>query len=166
MEYRELLRRFWQKVERTDWCWNWTGGLDDHGYGRIKIAGSAVKAHRFAYELLHGPLPSEVLVLHRCDNRRCVRPDHLFEGDQLANVEDAKAKGRCRGNAGLGEPKRLGPWQGRGYGKLSPEQVDDIRTRYATGKVLQRELAAEFGVSPAYICELLQGRYRVEVDSL
>lgn len=69
--------RFWQKVERTESCWIWHGTLAAHSYGQLSVDGRNVIAHRFAYELLRGPIPAGLQIDHLCRNPRCVNPDHL-----------------------------------------------------------------------------------------
>ncbi len=71
--------RFWSKVEPTGFCWNWTKGLDPGGYGRfwISVERGPGFAHRFAYELLVGPIPEGMVLDHLCHNRACVNPDHV-----------------------------------------------------------------------------------------
>jgi len=71
--------RFWARVEPTGFCWEWVGGLDTNGYGRVKVPDThaASKAHRVAYELLVGPIPGGLVIDHLCRNTRCVNPDHL-----------------------------------------------------------------------------------------
>ena len=69
--------RFWSKVDKTDNCWLWTASCDTAGYGRIKLGGKMVPAHRFSYEWAHGGIPEGLQVDHRCHQRNCVRPDHL-----------------------------------------------------------------------------------------
>jgi hypothetical protein len=97
-------KRFYQKVHL------WTGARSIWGYGRLKRGGVMyAAAHRVAWELANGPVPDGRFVLHRCDVRSCVNPDHLFLGTQLDNVNDMYAKGRhpnSRKPPGLGAPAR------------------------------------------------------------
>ena len=74
---RDPDERFWEKVEKTDYCWNWLGVKNDAGYGQIHISGQLVYAHRYSYELLRGPIPEGLEPDHLCRNHSCVRPDHL-----------------------------------------------------------------------------------------
>lgn len=88
--------RFWQKVDvRADGCWEYRGKIARAtGYGCFSIGYEHVYAHRFSWMLARGPIPDGLCVLHHCDNRPCVRPDHLFLGDRAANNADMHAKGR------------------------------------------------------------------------
>jgi hypothetical protein len=109
---RPIAERFWSKVWITDTCWIWTGAMTaagELGYGILKVDRSRrnVLAHRFAYELTHGPIPSGLMVCHTCDVRKCVRPDHLFLGTAKDNVRDAIAKTQLWGVARSGNPTFL-----------------------------------------------------------
>lgn len=81
-------------------CWNWMLSKDKPGYGRLKIQmGSRDKyrmtsAHRYAFEIFIGHIPNGMNVLHRCDNRACCNPEHLFLGTQQDNMIDMHQKGR------------------------------------------------------------------------
>ncbi len=90
--------RFWAKVEKfvgPNACWVWTGARYSNGYGLGRgLDGRNHTAQRLSWELHNGPIPDGMLVCHRCDNRPCVRPDHLFLGDYLINSHDMMAKGR------------------------------------------------------------------------
>lgn len=89
-------RTFWDKVLIGDGCWEWQRARNNAGYGRLTIDNRSLYAHRTAWTLWNGRQPT-VQVLHRCDNPPCCRPDHLFDGDQSINIQDAVAKGRHRG---------------------------------------------------------------------
>lgn len=124
-------------------CWEWTGALD-HGYG-MYWDGRKVRAHRFAYEQAHGPIPAELCVLHKCDNRKCVNPSHLFLGTRKDNAHDGIQKGRML----VGE---LNP-----IAKLTAEQVLEIRKAFASG-VKERALAEKYHVSGSAICGVVYRR--------
>jgi len=89
--------RFWYYViKHDDGCWEWTGGTQKPGYGKLGAGGgdNAAYAHRVSWEIHYGPIPEGMRVLHRCDNPPCTRPDHLFLGTQTDNMKDMWAKGR------------------------------------------------------------------------
>lgn len=88
--------RFWEKVRRGGQgeCWEWQAAILDTGYGSFSFNGKSGTAHRASWEIANGPIPDGLWVLHRCDNRKCVRPDHLFLGTQVDNMRDMAAKGR------------------------------------------------------------------------
>ena len=93
--------RFWSKVDKTDTCWNWTGAKNLTGYGRFWLNGQK-SAHRVALQLEGIDIPSGMCVLHKCDNRACVNPAHLFIGTQQDNIADMHQKGRY---VNKGQPK-------------------------------------------------------------
>ena len=78
-------------------CEEWPGAVSGVGYGQRWAQGRVVSAHRFAWEEAHGPIPEGLCVLHHCDNRRCIRVDHLFLGTRADNSLDMVRKGRARG---------------------------------------------------------------------
>jgi hypothetical protein len=95
-----LFKRFWNKVLLGDECWEWQGSINNMGYGKIQVRMDdgyhAVYAHRVSWFLATGEWPTEQ-VLHRCDNTRCVRHGHHFQGTQKDNMQDASEKGRTSG---------------------------------------------------------------------
>lgn len=88
------LARFEAKVLKTEGCWLWQGGLFPKGYGSFWLDGKNRTAHRVAYELYVGKVPSDLIVCHRCDVRSCVNPHHLFLGTDQDNADDRERKGR------------------------------------------------------------------------
>lgn len=126
-------------------CWPWTGGHSSKGYGQFRIAkGKMITAHRFALELAIGPLPPSAFACHKCDNRNCVNPAHLFPGTNSENILDAVSKGRA--SMGGKVPNA----------KLTAITVRRIRRLSATG-MFQRDIAKKFGVSQYAIWCVLSG---------
>lgn len=80
-------QRFWEKVKKSDGCWEWQDSLS-LGYGHISTRpGTKVPAHRFSYELANGPIPDGLFVDHICHNPACVRPEHLRAVTPKQNTE-------------------------------------------------------------------------------
>jgi len=88
--------RFWPKVNKTEGCWEWTACIRN-GYGAFGVKKNEVlNAHRYSWILSYGEIPEGLLVCHHCDNRICVRPDHLFLGTHYDNTHDGIVKGRIQ----------------------------------------------------------------------
>jgi hypothetical protein len=133
--------------EPNSGCWLWLGNLKSDGYGHmiVTIDGSWKKrgAHRVSWTAHYGEIPEGMSVLHRCDNRACINPEHLFLGTQLDNVQDMHAKGRWKATNQHGEDSHLS--------KLTEPEVRRI---LALTDKSSKELANEFGVSQALIVQI------------
>lgn len=140
--------RFWSKVDKSGDCWEWQASRFDTGYGCIWVDGRAQKAHRIAWTLTNGPIAPSVRILHRCDNRPCCRPDHLFAGSMADNTADMVRKGRHNRH---------------GRTILTPEQVRSIRTRYAAGGATLKDLGAEHKVSWVAIWKVIHRKTWADV---
>ncbi len=81
-------KRFWQKVEKTDTCWNWVGAINPSGHAVIKIDGRNRGAHRVSYAIHNGDIPENLFILHKCHNAKCVNPQHLYAGTAKQNSKD------------------------------------------------------------------------------
>lgn len=148
-----LAERLWSRVAPPDenGCRLWTGPVNSTGYGNIGAGGRCgptLKAHRVAWELIFGPIPDGLNVLHKCDVPRCcaAAEGHLFLGTQTENLADMARKVR----------------QARGErlhrSNLTNERVQEIRRRYADGETNQTQLGREFGVTQSTIWAIVTGR--------
>lgn len=156
----EFYKRFWRRVDKNcappshvphlGACWAWVGSIGvTTGYGKVWRSHPRVEmlAHRVAWEFFHGPIRCGLFVCHRCDNRRCVNPDHLFLGTQRDNMRDCAAKGRYNANRGTSA------YQAR----LTEADVAVIRRESAAG-TSDKELAARFGVCRGNIYQIRMRR--------
>lgn len=142
----QLRQRLEEKVVRGPECWEWIGALNDGGYGVINLHGSQgpqVRAHRIAFYLEHGVAPE--VVMHRCDNRRCVNPDHLLAGDHTANALDRDQKNRVAHGVN------------HYAARLTLDQIIDIRRRYADGSETQKQIAENFGIHRVTVSKIVRG---------
>jgi hypothetical protein len=148
--------RFWRHVSKSDNCWEWTSSIKD-GYGQFKVDGRPMRAHRFSWLLHFGEIPVGLLVCHHCDNRACVRPEHLFLGTALHNHNDAVRKGRVRIPGGW---RPLPPARLKGRRKLTDSDIAAIRAR--RGEPL-RSVAKDFGVHHTTVLRLLSGAHWADI---
>ena len=89
----DVVANFFNKIRLSDGCWEWTAATSK-GYGHLSVKGRRMRAHRFAWMLSHGLMLTGLRVLHKCDNRPCVRPSHLYLGTDADNARDAVVRGR------------------------------------------------------------------------
>lgn len=122
---RPIEERFWGKVDKRgpDECWEWAGAINRAGYGKLLVDRRIIGAHIASYEIHNGPIPDGLWVLHRCDNRRCINPAHLFLGTAKDNTADMMAKGR-QGDTAL-------PGERNGNAHLTNEQAREFREQFS-----------------------------------
>ena len=131
---------FWARVDSShgpDSCWPWIHCLDKDGYGTLGKRSPSTKTHRVAWILTYGPIPPGKCVLHRCDNRSCCNPHHLFIGTQDENMMDMAKKERSAST------------------KLTGEQVKIIRKQFAEGSISQHQLAKQYGLCTQTVWEII-----------
>ena len=129
---------FWGNVRVVNGCWEWRASLKPNGYGQLRRGGRTMYAHRFAWTSVNRLIPEGLEICHSCDNRRCVKPGHMFLGTRLDNVEDAMAKGR-------------------NTQKIPASQISKIRMRRQRGEKLS-VLAKDFGVDRTTISWAIKNR--------
>lgn len=160
----------------SDWtlgnCVTWMGARNHKGYG---IDGRRGLAHRIAWAATHGPIPTGMVICHRCDNPPCINVDHLFLGTQADNIADMRAKGRERKARGDAHPRRKCPglwpsgdrhWTRQRPGALAGERNGRARLTIAdveTARRLHRDgesfraLARRFNVNRRTITQAVKG---------
>lgn len=149
---------FLKRVNQTDMgCWEWIGAIrGNSGYGAIKVKGKTLSAHRYSYEMYVGPITNGLFVCHKCDNKKCVNPDHLFLGTNSDNMKDAYKKGRLKIPDGAlkfalnSKPKSR---------KIKEEQLEEIRTAIKNrGTTTLKKIAETYSLAEHVIKDLSAGR--------
>jgi hypothetical protein len=130
-----------------DRCWDWSGTLSKAGYGKIKVGDVHTTAHRISWAIHYGPVPEGMCVLHKCDNRCCVNPNHLMLGTIEDNNLDRVAKGRSAPLMGSALPQA----------KLTDDQVRQIREMYRIG-LSQSVIGAKFNMAQQSIQKITSRR--------
>ena len=149
------MKRFWDKVEKTDSCWNWKGAKRN-GYGVIKVKDKLISTHRFSYQLCFSSIPEGLLVCHTCDNRLCVNPDHLFLGTHSDNMKDANTKGRLLIPVGNRFKKGYIPFNSTLCSKIEIASVKEaIQSR---GEKTLKQLSVELGLKYQLLRDINCGR--------
>ena len=156
---------FWEKIDKNGPiveyvgtpCWIWIGAKTGDGYGAIKEKRKQIPAHKYSYQLHYGDnIPENIFVCHKCDNKSCVNPDHLFLGTHSQNMLDMYAKGRCPIN-------NLYDYHFNGekhhMAKLTEQQVREIKQLYQTG-MRQSMIADKFNTPRKTINNIVHGRTR------
>lgn len=180
----KIKTRFFRYVSKgtEDSCWEWSGAMDKDGYGFFWVAGKLYRSHRVSWVIHQSPIHASLLVLHRCDNPRCVNPDHLFLGTDADNADDRERKGR--GNKATGtrngaythpekvprgdrsgarlHPEKMPRWELHGRSVLTWSQVREIRVKYIPWKYNTIQLAKEYNVSKGAIWLIVNNKTWIE----
>ncbi len=137
---RSLEQHFWDNVGKKtpSGCVLWIGKPDSKGYARVHVGKKSYLASRVSYQLMIGPIPDGLCVLHHCDNPMCINPMHFFLGTRADNNSDKLAKGRQSKGADIF------------LTKLTEDQVREIRQNAADG-IRTGLICAKFDVSPSHV---------------
>lgn len=97
---KKFQNRFWSKVDKTEYCWNWKASKSSGGYGQIMLKRNGksklLRAHRCSYYIFYKQLETKMFVCHSCDNPSCINPKHLFLGTAKDNAQDMARKNRVK----------------------------------------------------------------------
>lgn len=133
---------FNEKVKKTQTCWLWTRAKTDKGYGNTSLGKHNYHpAHRISWTIHKGKIPNGLWVLHKCDVRSCVNPDHLYLGTHEDNMRDMSARNRHYDCAGEKHPKAILNWK----------KVHQLRKEYSLGKLGCIRLSRKYGITPSGI---------------
>jgi len=140
---QELKKRLLNRITIVfNGCWVWQGSCVTGGYGNLTFKCESLYAHRASWEVHNGPIPVGMSVLHKCDNRRCINPEHLFLGTQDDNIKDMYKKGR----------------QAYDYKcKLTEQEVLEIKYKLRHKKFSQEYLAKMYDISRSTILAINLG---------
>lgn len=142
-EETTIERVFKNVVISENGCWEWTGRTNSAGYSQVKIHGETHSGHRLVWEILNGEITGGLYVLHRCDNRKCVNPHHLFLGTNDDNMRDGAIKNRF-------------------VHKLSLIEIAEVR-RLSIEGFTQVDISRMFNISQGHISKILNKKRRKHV---
>lgn len=145
---KQDLERFESFVDRSGDCHIWVGNTKESNYGKMWIGEKIYLASRIAWAIEHGSTPTNMCVLHKCDNPRCVKAEHLFLGTKRQNTEDMVRKGR---HGSQTHPETITRGENRPSSKLVDDQVLKIRALYSTCDSNKSFLGRMFKVHPSVV---------------
>lgn len=144
-----VVERFMSKVDKQDnGCWLWNAGVFGSGYGAFGLNGSVVSAHRAAWIIFRGELPAGIHVLHDCDVKLCVNPEHLHLGTNSDNLKEAYDRELRHARKGADHFKS----------RLTDDVVREVRQKHAEGNVTYEALSKQYGISNQSMRDAIIGK--------
>lgn len=147
-------------------CMEWQRSIDAYGYGVGRMVGKNVKAHRIAYLVFIGDIPEKLFVCHRCDNRKCVNPEHLFLGTNRENMLDAARKGRLSSGESHSRRKKETCQRGSRHYKAKITESDVLEILEKRKSRSAPSVAAEYGISDGTIYRIEAGKVWTHVSGI
>lgn len=140
-------KRFWDKVEKTNTCWVWTGAKTDRGYGCFQFKKKTYSVHRLSFFLSTRIWPGKLQINHLCNNPGCVRPDHLDLGTQKDNMQYASQCGRLDNRKGENNPMygirgEQNPKYGMKHSEESKQKMRDAKRPLVSEETKQKQREA------------------------
>lgn len=156
--------RLLARTKRSGECLIWTGAKAGSGYGMIRgIDGRMTGTHQLSYRLYHGGIPKGKQVCHRCDNKLCVEPAHLFQCTQQENINDCISKGRSAKGSDLNHLPQVG--QLNNAAKLNESMVLEIRALSKQGES-QASIGRKLGISNKLVWCVVNRKTWTHIDGL
>ena len=150
---QKQIERFWNRVNKTNSCWEWQGFKGSGGYGQVSLYNKVYTTHRLS-AMLDGKDIDNKLVCHHCDNPSCVNPEHLFVGSPADNMQDKVNKGRQTRHIGSKNP----------MSKLNEADVKTIISLYTNKTLSIPKIAKKYNVDPCVIYGIKAKKYWKHVE--
>lgn len=147
---KNIFNDIWKYIDKSNdnQCWDWLGCIHNSGYGMFMVNYKPYLSHRLIYEMTYGNITDNLLVCHKCDNRKCCNPLHLFLGTAHDNTVDMVNKNRC--NSPIG--------QRNGMNKLNNNEIKEIRLLYTSNNYTQKILSEIYSVSQSNISLIVNSK--------
>ncbi len=146
-----IKQRFMLKVMLEEsGCWMWIGArFSGLGYGAFFMLGKTEYAHRASFRIFKGPIPTGLEILHSCDNRWCVKPDHLSADTHQQNMQDISDRGR----------------RVRGSAKITEMQAAALKAEYVKRDGELVRLSEKYGIKVSAVQAIVSGRTWSDVSA-